>query len=153
MSVNAARTSACATTLSWSTGSRRPVWIRVGRSSEILRDSAGIQQAGDVARAGLGMSQPIYHRDGLASVSTRMGCWAAAANAKSKGTNKRDGPMGRYRVTEAAVMEGLLWVNVGGCAYPPYMYVLVLLTGLGDIVGGLHPHQRIHLHAKGFLNA
>jgi hypothetical protein len=25
--------------------------------------------------------------------------------------------------------------------------------GLGDVVGGLHPHERGHLHSKGVLNA
>jgi hypothetical protein len=24
---------------------------------------------------------------------------------------------------------------------------------LGDVVGGLHPHERVHLHSKRFLNA
>jgi hypothetical protein len=24
---------------------------------------------------------------------------------------------------------------------------------LGDVVGGLHPHERIHLHSDGFLDA
>jgi hypothetical protein len=24
---------------------------------------------------------------------------------------------------------------------------------LGDVVGSLHPHERVHLHTKGFLNA
>jgi len=33
------------------------------------------------------------------------------------------------------------------------MDLLLTLTGLGDVVGGLHPHERVHLHSKGFLNA
>ena len=35
----------------------------------------------------------------------------------------------------------------------PHMDLLLTLAGLGDIVGGLHPHERVHLHSKGFLNA
>jgi hypothetical protein len=32
------------------------------------------------------------------------------------------------------------------------MDLLLPLAGLGDVVGGLHPHERVHLHSKGFLN-
>jgi len=35
----------------------------------------------------------------------------------------------------------------------PHMDLLLALAGLGDVVGGLHPHERVHLHSKGFLNA
>jgi hypothetical protein len=37
---------------------------------------------------------------------------------------------------------GSSFVNVG-----------LLFAGLGDVVGGLPPHQRIHLYSEGFLNA
>jgi hypothetical protein len=33
------------------------------------------------------------------------------------------------------------------------MDLLLPLARLGDVVGSLHPHERVHLHAKGFLNA
>ena len=36
---------------------------------------------------------------------------------------------------------------------PQHMDLLLMLAGLGDVVGGLHPQERIHLHSKGFLNA
>jgi hypothetical protein len=33
------------------------------------------------------------------------------------------------------------------------MDLLLTLAGLGNIVGGLHPHECVHFHSKGFLNA
>jgi len=33
------------------------------------------------------------------------------------------------------------------------MDLLLTLAGLGNVVGGLHPHQRIHLYPESFLNA
>lgn len=44
-------------------------------------------------------------------------------------------------------------VNGGYLVNPPYMDLVFTLAGLGDVVGGLHPHERVHLHSKGFLNA
>ncbi len=44
-------------------------------------------------------------------------------------------------------------VNGGYLVNPPHMDLLLTLAGLGDVVGGLHPHERVHLHSKGFLNA
>ena len=35
----------------------------------------------------------------------------------------------------------------------PDMDLLRALAGLGDVVGGLHSQQRVHLHTKGFFNA
>ena len=35
----------------------------------------------------------------------------------------------------------------------PDVDLLLTLAGLGDVVRGLHPHERVHLHSKGFLNA
>ena len=35
----------------------------------------------------------------------------------------------------------------------PHTDFLFALAGLRDVVGGLHPHQRVHLHAKSFLDA
>ncbi len=34
-----------------------------------------------------------------------------------------------------------------------HMNLLLALAGLGDVVRRLHPHQRVHLHAEGFLDA
>jgi hypothetical protein len=36
---------------------------------------------------------------------------------------------------------------------PSHMDLLLPPARLGDVVGSLHPHERVHLHAKGFLNA
>jgi hypothetical protein len=36
---------------------------------------------------------------------------------------------------------------------PPHMDLLLPLSGSGDVVGGLHSHERVHLHSKGFLDA
>ena len=33
------------------------------------------------------------------------------------------------------------------------MDLLLALAGLGDVIGGLHPHEGVHLHSKGLLNA
>jgi hypothetical protein len=33
------------------------------------------------------------------------------------------------------------------------MDLLLSPARLGNVVGSLHPHERVHLHAKGFLNA
>ena len=33
-----------------------------------------------------------------------------------------------------------------------YTNLILVLARLGNIVRGLHPHQRIHLHSKGFLD-
>jgi hypothetical protein len=44
-------------------------------------------------------------------------------------------------------------VNVCELLNPPHMDLLLALAGLGDIVGGLHLHKRVHLHPKSFLNA
>lgn len=41
-------------------------------------------------------------------------------------------------------------VNGGYLVNPPYMDLLFTLAGLGDVVGGLHPHERVHLHSKAF---
>ncbi len=46
-----------------------------------------------------------------------------------------------------------LRVNRGYAVNPPNMDLLLTLVGFGDVVGGLHPHQRVHFHSKGFLNA
>jgi hypothetical protein len=44
-------------------------------------------------------------------------------------------------------------VNGGYPVNPSHMDLLLTLAGLGDVVGDLHPHERVHLHSKGFLNA
>src|ERR1700690_1749822 len=44
-------------------------------------------------------------------------------------------------------------VNRGNLVNPSHMNLLLTLAGLGDVVRGLHPHERVHLHPKGFLNA
>jgi len=44
-------------------------------------------------------------------------------------------------------------VNVCELLNPPHMDLLLALAGLGNIVGGLHLHKRVHLHPKSFLNA
>jgi hypothetical protein len=44
-------------------------------------------------------------------------------------------------------------VNGDNLVNPPHVDLLLTLAGSGDVVGGLHPHERVHLHAKGFLNA
>ena len=36
---------------------------------------------------------------------------------------------------------------------PPQMDLLLALAGLGNVIGSLHPHERVHLHSKGFLDA
>src|SRR3990172_13096847 len=33
------------------------------------------------------------------------------------------------------------------------MNMLLAFAGLSDVVGGLHAHERVHLHSKGFLDA
>jgi hypothetical protein len=35
----------------------------------------------------------------------------------------------------------------------PHMDFLLALARLGDVVGGLHMHERIHLHPEGLLDA
>jgi hypothetical protein len=49
--------------------------------------------------------------------------------------------------------EGFSCVNGGYVVNPPHMDLLLTLAGLGDVVGSLHPHERVHLHSEGFLNA
>ena len=44
-------------------------------------------------------------------------------------------------------------MNGGYVVNPPHMDLLFTLAGLGDVVGSLHPHERVHLHSEGFLNA
>ena len=36
---------------------------------------------------------------------------------------------------------------------PPHMNLLLALTRLCDVVGRLHPHDSVHLHSEGLLNA
>ena len=36
---------------------------------------------------------------------------------------------------------------------PPYVDSFRAFTSLGDVVGGLHPHEGVHPYAKGFFNA
>jgi hypothetical protein len=45
------------------------------------------------------------------------------------------------------------WVNVNWLRNPPHMDFLITLAGLGDVVGSLHAHKRVHLHPESFLNA
>src|SRR5258708_18951415 len=33
------------------------------------------------------------------------------------------------------------------------MDLLLTFAGLGDVVGGLHTHERVHFHSKGLLNS
>jgi hypothetical protein len=47
----------------------------------------------------------------------------------------------------------LLWMNVGGTVNAPDMNFLLASTRLCDIVGGLHSHEHIHLHAESVLDA
>jgi hypothetical protein len=44
-------------------------------------------------------------------------------------------------------------VNVPHRVYSSHPDLLLALAGLGDVVGRLHPHQRVHLYAKGLLDA
>ena len=44
-------------------------------------------------------------------------------------------------------------MNGGYRVNPPHMDLRLALAGLGDVVGSLHPHERIHLHSEGLLNA
>ena len=36
---------------------------------------------------------------------------------------------------------------------PLHVNLLPALAGLGNLVGGLHPHERVHLHSEGLLDA
>jgi len=44
-------------------------------------------------------------------------------------------------------------MNGGYLVNPSHRDLLLDLAGLGDAVGDLHPHERVHLHSKSFLNA
>jgi hypothetical protein len=44
-------------------------------------------------------------------------------------------------------------VNVGKRANPANVDFLFALAGLDDIVRGLHPHERVHLHSECLFNA
>ena len=41
--------------------------------------------------------------------------------------------------------------NFGERMNAPDMDLVLALAGLGDVVGGLHSQQRVHLHSKGFF--
>ena len=43
-------------------------------------------------------------------------------------------------------------VNVGWLANPLYADLLLALSGLGNVIRGLHPHERVHLDPEGFFN-
>jgi hypothetical protein len=44
-------------------------------------------------------------------------------------------------------------VGVSELLYTPDMNFLFAFTGLSNIVGGLHPHERVHLDAKSLFNS
>jgi hypothetical protein len=46
-----------------------------------------------------------------------------------------------------------LRVSVRWLANPLYIDSLLAFAGLSDVVGDLHPHERVHLYAEGFLDA
>src|SRR6266849_2958508 len=54
-----------------------------------------------------------------------------------------------------AVVEDcwMLSVNVGCAGNAPDADFLFPLPGLGDVVGRLHPHERVHLHAESLFDA
>ena len=45
------------------------------------------------------------------------------------------------------------YLSIGQVGNAPNMDFVLALAGPGDVVGGLHTHERVHLHPKGFLNA
>ena len=44
-------------------------------------------------------------------------------------------------------------MNVGCALNAPDADLFFPLPGLGDVVGGLHPHERVHLHAESLFEA
>jgi hypothetical protein len=44
-------------------------------------------------------------------------------------------------------------VRAGGSVNAPDMNLLLTLAGACDLVGALHPHERVHLHAESLLDA
>ena len=46
-----------------------------------------------------------------------------------------------------------LWANLGRGVEPRHVDFPLALAGLRDVVGGLHPHERVHLHAERFLDS
>ena len=44
-------------------------------------------------------------------------------------------------------------VNVRWLVNPPNMDLLLAFARLSDVVGGLHSHERVHLHSERFLDA
>ncbi|MGA8376013.1 MAG: hypothetical protein WB758_15550, partial [Candidatus Sulfotelmatobacter sp.] len=53
------------------------------------------------------------------------------------------------RTPRVLISSRVIW---GYLVNPPHMDLLLTLAGLGNIVGGLHPHECVHFHSKGFLN-
>src|SRR5580704_5196624 len=92
-----------------------------------------------------------------ASVSIRMGCCARAVKAKHKGRISRNARMGRYRIADGRWQKTAgrrdSGVNVGRLLNAPHTNFLLALARLRDLVGGLHSHQRVHLHAESLLDA
>jgi hypothetical protein len=44
-------------------------------------------------------------------------------------------------------------LSVSECWNAPNMDLFFALAGLGDVVGSLHPHERVHSYAEGFFDA
>ena len=44
-------------------------------------------------------------------------------------------------------------MNVRWLVNPPNMDLLLAFARLSDVVGGLHSHERVHLHSERFLDA
>src|SRR5271165_6251555 len=43
-------------------------------------------------------------------------------------------------------------LKLGWVVKPLHADLLLAFARLGDVVGGLHPHERVHLYAEGLLN-
>ena len=76
----------------------------------------------------------------------------AEKGRRNKRTHFGHGRAGSFSRASTRFETGLR-VNISGAVEPANADFLLALPGLRDIVGGLHPHECVHLHAESLLDA